>query len=57
MNYVLCDLVNESMNNDNTNQRKVKVPFDSPIEKVNIVREVNRGEYSSYLGHKHGPNQ
>ena len=29
------------MNNDNTNQRKVKVPFDSPIDLVNIVREVN----------------
>ena len=32
---------NESMNNDNTNQRKVKVLFNSTIEIVNIVREVN----------------
>ena len=41
MNYVLCDLVNESMNNENTNQRKAKVSFNSTIEIVNIVREVS----------------
>ena len=29
------------MNNDNTNQRKVKVSFNSTIEIVNIVRKVN----------------
>ena len=41
MNYVPCGLVDESMNNENTNQRKARVSFNSTIEIVNIVMEVS----------------
>ena len=31
----------EYLNFDNTNKRKVKVPFDSPVELAKAIREVN----------------
>ena len=37
-----CDLVDEFINNENTDERKARVSFDSIIEIVNIVMEVSK---------------
>ena len=53
-----CDLVNEFINNENTDERKASESFDSTLEIVNIVMEVSKEvkEIAEYLddGHEGG---
>ena len=57
-NYVPCDLVNEFINNENTDERKASESFNSTLEIVNIVMEVSKEvkEIAEYLddGHEGG---